>query len=143
MCTGSPNIIKTAPSTSKEMPNRRAATKPVNMEIGSFAGEITANKQTNIKRKASLPTINGQQPMSKMPKLSTQFLSVPIDLSFSFSELMLRAANLEIIANETSNDIMQIIFLVGSALYLLLAGVDQDDETQVSSLFNQSLNMLK
>lgn len=113
------------------------------MEIGSFAGEITANKQTNIKRKASLPTINGQQPMSKMPKLSTQFLSVPIDLSFSFSELMLRAANLEIIANETSNDIMQIIFLVGSALYLLLAGVDQDDETQVSSLFNQSLNMLK
>lgn len=139
-----------------------APTKPVNMEIGSCnvaqldtpkianvkpgtmsREEIPNDRQTCNKRKANLSTANDYPPISKKPKLNTQVLSIPSDLYLSSSELMLRARNLKIVANETSNDMMQIVYFVRSALYILLAGVEQDDGNTNFSMFEKSLNILK
>lgn len=161
-CNRAPNIIKNATLASKAMPTRIAATKQVASCVGDNSTAplatsdissdihgtvrpaiIPADKHNCIKRKANSSTVDGQQPISKIPKIDTQFSSRPTDSYLSSSELMLRALNLEQIASGSSNDMMQIVFLIRAALYILLAGVEQDDEEKSFSLFNKSLNMLK
>lgn len=120
--------------------SRRIAGWKTKNQATQKQGNTTADQHNCIKRNAITSTVSSHPPPSKLPKMDTQSVSRSADLYLSSSESKLRACNLESIANKTSNEMMQIVFLVRSALYILLAGVGQDDSF---SLFEQSLRMLK
>lgn len=88
-------------------------------------------------------SINDQQPISKMPKLATRYLPRSSDLYLGPTEMVLRANKLKSIANDTIDEIVQIVIFAQSALYILLSAVEQKDEGKAFSMYTRSLDMLK